>query len=508
MKLLRSALLLLLSADLVSATVLMDSSGALHRQIPIVSTASGVVAIISSPGTPSLLGTSDEILSLMPGDTPCLSCRGATLTVASAPERMSLTTTSLVAGAVIVDGITEGDVEIGLQNTRHARTLTALLRTRLALDSGSRQTLILGVLGPVDEETEASIRSEIREIFDATAAESNERTPSFADMYEVIVLSLQSEGDAQEALSAALTAASSKPSEAATLSDALSSAQSKIREAGVASEALDPPMVAQAYLTCHQAYAKHTKATRSKIAAWKFRSSRGLVVENFGKEAEGLYSKTLNGFDSETLSSAGLPLVAQYRLEMRINLKALIETAIRDLYLSQIINLERSTLKKFKSKLLRTSASSEESAFDDNAAAMRTAAFAFESTVENLTVPTLGLTKDKAVREMSAKLNDALRDFPDSPEAQLKRMRAITKTTSRERKPNSRALDLGLDLVAMIRPDGFGSFQGFAGYNMGGNSLTVGVHNDADDPQVISQFGGVRPPLLRVQPKLRVDLEM
>ena len=159
MKLLRSALLLLLSADLVSATVLMDSSGALHRQIPTVSTASGVGAIISSPGTPSLLGTSDEILSLMPGDTPCLSCRGATLTFASAPERMSLTTTSLVAGAVIVDGITEGDVEIGLQNTRHARTLTALLRTRLALDSGSRQTLILGVLGPVDEETEASIRS-------------------------------------------------------------------------------------------------------------------------------------------------------------------------------------------------------------------------------------------------------------------------------------------------------------------------------------------------------------
>jgi hypothetical protein len=42
----------------------------------------------------------------------------------------------------------------------------------------------------------------------------------------------------------------------------------------------------------------------------------------------------------------------------------------------------------------------------------------------------------------------------------------------------------------------------------GGNSITFGVHNDADDPQVISQFGGVRPPLLKVQPKLRVDVEL
>ena len=69
-------------------------------------------------------------------------------------------------------------------------------------------------------------------------------------------------------------------------------------------------------------------------------------------------------------------------------------------------------------------------------------------------------------------------------------------------------MDLGLDLVAMLRPDGFGSLQGFAGYNMGGNSVTFGIHNDADDPATIAQFGGVRPPLLRIQPKLRVNVEM
>ena len=176
----------------------MDSSGALHRQIPAVSTSDGVVAIISSPGTPSLLGTSPEILSLMPGDKACLSCRGATLNAASPSERLSLTTTSLVAGAVIVDGITEGDVETGLQNTRHARTLTALVRARLALDSNSKQTLILGVLGEVDDGTEASIQSELKDIFDATAVELTGKPPKFTDMYDVVVLSLQTEADAHE----------------------------------------------------------------------------------------------------------------------------------------------------------------------------------------------------------------------------------------------------------------------------------------------------------------------
>ena len=157
---------------------------------------------------------------------------------------------------------------------------------------------------------------------------------------------------------------------------------------------------------------------------------------------------------------------------------------------------------------MRTTSSSEESAFDDSAAAMRTWAYSFDSTMTELEVPSLGLTKDKASREMSAKLNEVLTEFPDSPQAQLKRLKQVKKTTSKERKPTQRAVDLGLDLVAMIRPDGFGSLQGFAGYQLGGNSITVGVHNDADDPQVIAQFGGVRPPLLRVQPKLRVDVEL
>ena len=191
---------------------------------------------------------------------------------------------------------------------------------------------------------------------------------------------------------------------------------------------------------------------------------------------------------------------------------SLVDTTIKELYSSQVTNLERSTMKKLRAKLLRSVNNNEANdateTQENNAVALRTAVFDFETAMEGLELPELDLSKEKAVRAMSAKLNDELMTFPDSPVAKLKRAKQVKKVVNKERKPSQKAIDFGLDLVAMLRPDGFGSLQGFAGYQLGGNSVTFGVHNDADDPQVISQFGGVRPPLLRVQPKLRVDVEL
>jgi len=80
---------------------------------------------------------------------------------------------------------------------------------------------------------------------------------------------------------------------------------------------------------------------------------------------------------------------------------------------------------------------------------------------------------------------------------------------SDDKPPTERSVDFGLDLVAMIlRPDGFGNLQGDNNYRW--KYLFVRVHNDADEPGVIviAQFGGERPPFLRVQPKLKVDIEL
>lgn len=297
------------------------------------------------------------------------------------------------------------------------------------------------------------------------------------------------------------------------LGAALHDVHGKIQaSSAISSGALDPPQIASAFVAVGDAHSRQARSARAKFASWRSRSARGLLVDGFGKEAELLRRKTLSTFDAETLSAAGLPTVAAYRSEMRAQLQSLVDGAIKDIFQVQVSNLEKTTMKKLRANLLRhinnNNMNEAADTIDNNAVALRTATFAFETSMEDLEVPALALSKDKAVRDMTAKLNDELTTFPDSAAAKLKRAKQVKKVVSKERKPSSRAIDFGLDLVAMLRPDGFGSLQAFAGYQMGGNSVTFGVHNDADDPQVITQFGGVRPPLLRVQPKLRVDVEL
>jgi len=455
---------------------------------------------------------------------PTIACRGATFEAASKAERMSLTTTSLVADAIIVDGVTEGDLEMGLSNSRHARTLTALMRSRLMLasDDGSEedeeesptiaQTIYLGVLSTGDDIDKDAIEKEVTAIYEAIAAESDdeESSAAFEELYTIEIVPLQSESDGNELISMATsTASASAKTGSAPLLSALSNSMTKIKESGIATLALDPPQVALAFLDVSNSYAKSAKLVRARMAAWKSRVvGRGLLVDAFGAQATALYERTLAMYDRETWTAAGMPApVASYRLEKRAQLQEVMEAGLEELYTKQVQNLETMTIKKLKNKLL---ASGLGGSMDENAAALRTVTFEFEQGVDDLLVPgIIAASKEAALREASSKLNDALVKFDASPEAMIKRQASAEKIANRERSPSSRAIEFGLDMVAMVRPDGFGTLQGYASYQMGQrSSVTVGFHNDADDPSVIAQFGGTRPPFLRVQPKLRVDVEM
>jgi hypothetical protein len=273
------------------------------------------------------------------------------------------------------------------------------------------------------------------------------------------------------------------------------------------------PQIVQLLATINQASMKHTRTVRAKVATWKSRIARGLLIDGFGTEATKLRKHLLHQYDTETLDGAGIAAIAPYRYEMRQQLQAFLDTSIQQAFTGQVTNLEKLTIKRFNVALLQhvdnNSKESAESILGRNAATMRKEALLFETVMEDLEVPVLGLVKDKPIRDVATKLNNALNAFPDSPAAKLKRLQQVTKVVNKEKQPGQRSINFGLDVVAMLRPDGFGSLQGFAGYQLpGGNSITFGIHNDADDPQVIAQFGGVRPPLFRVQPKLRVDVEM
>lgn len=171
------------TAATASVTTVMDSAGKM-RSVP-GSAASGIVTVVTSPGSPSALigdadadGGADALLSVT--DQGVLVCRGLTLGAVALEDFCSscLAVCSTVSEAIVLEGITVGDVEAGLRNTRHARTLTALFRSRATIAATTTaaaeaapalQTLILTVSGaPNDvEDSRSAVLAEVQALFKA-----------------------------------------------------------------------------------------------------------------------------------------------------------------------------------------------------------------------------------------------------------------------------------------------------------------------------------------------------
>jgi hypothetical protein len=118
------------------------------------------------------------------GDT--LVCRGCMLRdgTTSATSHQALAACSTISQCLVLDGITLGDVQAGLRHTRHARTLSALFRSRAALSqtaaassattaaaaASNKQVLVLAVSvhenEPLDD-TSAVVVQQVRALFQA-----------------------------------------------------------------------------------------------------------------------------------------------------------------------------------------------------------------------------------------------------------------------------------------------------------------------------------------------------
>jgi hypothetical protein len=198
--------LTLICVQLSSARIpLLDTAAAgLQNVGSLPSQVAGVVTVISSPGTPSALTRDDpepgSILSAEENPSGIvLYCRGSTLGGTSQDDRTSLALCSLVSGALVVDGVTIGDIQAGLQNSRHARTLTALFRSRIKLtDSENRQTLIIGLVASADSDIETitdDVEKDIKALYKASAVEKKGAL-SFEDAYDLQIASVASAGEA------------------------------------------------------------------------------------------------------------------------------------------------------------------------------------------------------------------------------------------------------------------------------------------------------------------------
>lgn len=519
-------LCLLSSSAAASSTTIIDATGALDRSTNIPSSTgnNGIVAVLTSPGTPSFFDSSDGGVTLMSTNNgiTVLSSPGATLSgISSLARGNGAAAASIVSGSLILSGVTESDLEYGLDDTRHGHTLSQIFKASIedSADDESIQPKSLFLVAPAGAEIdEDEVKADLLAIFETVKAEVGGQS-TFDDLFALQIESVESEADAEKLMAKAAEAASSTKS-INNISSAIASAYTKASASSAATSAASTSTSATAaILACDNSFARQSRTARAKLSSWKSRTSRGLTVDSFGSAAAQLMKRTMESYDRDTMTAIAAPAAAgsaaggaaSYRLEMRSKLQSKIESTIRDLFKVQVGILEKNTLKKFNSMLLRKHGKDNdgtEAFYNDNAAAVRTAAFTFESSVNELQIPSLSLTKVAAMQEINTKLNTALLDFPDSPAARLKNMKAVSRAVDKQKQPTERSLDFGLDLVAMIRPDGFGNLQGFAGYQLGGNNLIVGVHNDADAPDVISQFGGKRPPFIRVQPKLKVDVEL
>lgn len=177
---------------------LLDQSGTGTIRVP--STKIPTAAVITSPGTKGSFYSGDayeDSSAVLACDDTCLVCRGAQLKGTSDQERTALATTSLVASVILVDGITLGDVQ-DLANGRHARTLTALFRTRLLLAvEEAPQTLLLGVQGELSADQQRLVLTAVNMLFEAVAVEKK-HSKSFQDLYNVQIVNVEARDQAQE----------------------------------------------------------------------------------------------------------------------------------------------------------------------------------------------------------------------------------------------------------------------------------------------------------------------
>lgn len=159
--------------------------------------ASGIVTVVTSPGIPSLLLSDDDAdgevddAHLSVTNEGTMFCRGLTLGMSDAISCDCLAVCSTVSDAIILEGITMGDVEAGLRNSRHSRTLTALFRSRTIPDSSiteNKQTLILSVMGDSDDDdvNESRVEPEIQTLFKAVTV--GNKAKSFNDLYDLLIV--------------------------------------------------------------------------------------------------------------------------------------------------------------------------------------------------------------------------------------------------------------------------------------------------------------------------------
>ena len=237
---------------------------------------------------------------------------------------------------------------------------------------------------------------------------------------------------------------------------------------------------------------------------FRSRINQGRLVARFGSRAAELLQKVQQAFLEKTAGA----LVVYDRMDRYRQLSQYMRIALNGLYLKQLEIASGEAAVTLKKELLRQmGARGDDLPTEDIQQAVRNQVFRFQVVCGELegassrdgaagsALEQLGFDSTSAVQELTATLQAVAKEFPESSAAKIL---ALNRLDQRVRRPmrgkgkakrGKRALQIGLNLVGMLRPPGYGNLQGFVGYNalsfLGVPlDLLLGVQNDGDAPEV------------------------
>ena len=235
---------------------------------------------------------------------------------------------------------------------------------------------------------------------------------------------------------------------------------------------------------------------------WRARVNQGKIVAKYGDRAKQLLASVQKEYFQRT---AGCLLVRE-RAERGRLLEQYLTNIVSSLFQQQVGILELDTNANFKKALINLARSKDAVSSDDIQQELRSALFRFQTAVEELNFSSkeLDLNASGALQDLTSTLQAIAKDFPDSNAAKLEALRRMDSQVMKPRskgrgrgrassrtsnKKGKRAVQIGLNLVGMLRPPGFGNLQGFVGYNALSLlglplELLLGIQNDGDSPEV------------------------
>ena len=463
------------------------------------SDADGGAYLAASPSTGAL------VVEVQPVDPPS----GEQRSPADADKLASFSLA--LADAVIIHSPCVAPSAALLKET-YERIFSHHLASKPAGSEPAGKTVLVHVSDSSCALSESDLARACKDAWAAAAAATEMKGRSFAEIFDLEVVSMPSSSKASAAeYEAGVTQirnrlsglASTGAGKVARPGDFAAAASAAWQSAGTLLD--DEPSeewLRDRFLAARSYEAAYSDA-QSALRKWAPAVAKGKLVRSFGPAAAAMLDGALAAFDAgvSSCSAASEPMLTQRRTRLA---KAL-HNDVQELFQKQHRQLAVSTTNRYKEQLVQCANRAGSVADWQRDGLRRSAEKHFDAAVGQLIVPGVGdATRAQLTSAFSKSLTELTSKFLESPPIQLASLSSMRRRTGKGQKP-PRGIRAGVGLVGCVRSafgGGQGNLQTYAGYTEGLNSAHIMFANDG----LIADSSGSEPPFWRWQPKMNFDI--